>query len=338
MTNLFKKAAIFTDIHWGEKNNSIQHNNDCMNFIEWFISEAKKEKCDTCFFLGDWHHKRDSLNIETMNFSVRGFERLNESFDKTYVIVGNHDLSRKSKRDLHSVILAKHLPNVQLVNQFFGEGDVTIVPWLVDDDYKRIPKINTTYTFGHFELPHFMMNAKVMMPDHGDLKREDFRNTGTMFSGHFHKRQSYNNIHYIGNAFPHNFSDEGDDERGMMILEWGEEPVYKSWPDQPTFRAYNLSDIIESPKEFFRPNMHAKVMLDIDLKYEDCIDLKEQLVTTFNLRELSLVQIKKNGLENNEKIEIGKFETVNDIVTKQITNIVTDHYDPQVLMNIYRSL
>jgi hypothetical protein len=30
MSNLFKKAAVFTDIHFGLKSNSLQHNQDCL--------------------------------------------------------------------------------------------------------------------------------------------------------------------------------------------------------------------------------------------------------------------------------------------------------------------
>ena len=64
------------------------------------------------------------------------------------------------------------------------------------------------------------------MPNHGELKSEHFVNQEYVFSGHFHKRQIKNKIHYIGNAFPHNYADAGDDERGMMILEFGKEPEY----------------------------------------------------------------------------------------------------------------
>ena len=45
MTNLFKKAAVFTDIHFGLKSNSLQHNQDCSDFVDWFISKAKEEDC-----------------------------------------------------------------------------------------------------------------------------------------------------------------------------------------------------------------------------------------------------------------------------------------------------
>ena len=50
---MFKKAACFTDIHFGLKNNSRQHNNDCENFVKWFIKEAKEFGAETCIFLGD---------------------------------------------------------------------------------------------------------------------------------------------------------------------------------------------------------------------------------------------------------------------------------------------
>jgi len=57
------------------------------------------------------------------------------------------------------------------------------------------------------------------MPDHGTVQRGDFGGFDHVFTGHFHKRQTANNITYIGNCFPHNYADAGDDERGMMILE-----------------------------------------------------------------------------------------------------------------------
>ena len=37
MTNLFNKAAWFTDIHYGMRNNAKWHNEDCDAFIDWFI-------------------------------------------------------------------------------------------------------------------------------------------------------------------------------------------------------------------------------------------------------------------------------------------------------------
>ncbi len=41
MANLFRRAAVCTDIHFGLKSNSQTHNDDCLNFIKWFTAKAK---------------------------------------------------------------------------------------------------------------------------------------------------------------------------------------------------------------------------------------------------------------------------------------------------------
>ena len=46
-TQLFKKVACFTDIHFGLKSNSSVHNKDCEDFVDWYIAKAKEEGCDT---------------------------------------------------------------------------------------------------------------------------------------------------------------------------------------------------------------------------------------------------------------------------------------------------
>ena len=38
---MFKKAAVFTDLHLGLKGNAKVHNQDCEEFIDWYIAEAK---------------------------------------------------------------------------------------------------------------------------------------------------------------------------------------------------------------------------------------------------------------------------------------------------------
>jgi len=338
MANLFKKAAVLTDIHFGLKSNSQTHNDDCLNFVKWFIETAKAEGCDTCFMLGDWHNNRAAINIVTLNYSLTALELLGKAFDRVIFIPGNHDLYYRDKRDIQSAEWARHIPNIEIVNDFYSEGDVSIVPWLVGDDHKKIPKINAKYMFGHFELPHFFMNAMVQMPEHGELRGEHFGHVDHMFSGHFHKRQTSKNITYIGNAFPHNYADAGDDERGMMILTWGEEPVFRAWPGQPKYRVYSLSDVLRTPETLLLADMHCRVNIDVDITYEEATFIKETFVGTYNLRELTLIPVK--SMDIGQDIVLGniQFESIDTIVTNQLTSINSEHYDPNLLLDIYRHL
>ena len=96
---MFKKCAVFTDIHFGLKSNSVAHNQDCEAFVDWYIEKAKAEGCETGIFMGDWHHNRNSLNIVTMDYSIRCLEKLVKAFEQFFYFPGNHDLYYKDKRD-----------------------------------------------------------------------------------------------------------------------------------------------------------------------------------------------------------------------------------------------
>ncbi len=337
MSNLFKKVACFTDIHFGLKSNSHTHNQDCEDFVDWYIAKAKEEGCDVGIFMGDWHHNRNSLNITTMDYSLRALEKLGRAFDAFYFFPGNHDLYYKDKRDIHSVEFGKYIPGITVVHEPITEGNVTLCPWLVGEEWKQIGKKQAKYIFGHFELPHFYMNAMVQMPDHGEIQLDAFKGYEMGFSGHFHKRQSKGNMHYIGNAFPHNYADAWDDERGMMVLEWGGKPKYYAWPNQPTFRTVKLSQLIDDADNLILPKQHLRVSLDIDITYEEASFIKEDFMGRFEIRELTLITEKKE-VEINTNIDIQNFESVDQIVSKQLANIESDAYNKNTLLEIYNSL
>jgi DNA repair exonuclease SbcCD nuclease subunit len=334
---MFKKIAAFTDIHFGLKSNSSTHNQDCEDFVDWFIAEAKREGCETGMFLGDWHHNRNSLNMLTMISSIRSLEKLGKAFDQFYFFPGNHDLYYKDKRDVHSVDWGRHIPGVTIVQDIMTIDDVTMVPWLVGDEWKKMEKLKSRYIFGHFELPLFMMNAMVQMPDHGELQASHFKNPEYVFSGHFHKRQAKQNIVYIGNAFPHNYADAWDDDRGMMILEHGKAPVYKIWDNAPKFKTVKLSDLLEKSETLIKDKTYLRVGIDVPISYEEASFIKETFMKQSNVRELTLIPEKKE-VEINTDLDIQQFESVDQIVSNQIINIQSDTYDPKVLLAIYNNL
>ena len=339
MSNLFKKVACFTDIHFGLRNNSRQHNTDCEEFVLWFIKEAKKAKCETCIFLGDWHHHRASINVSTMNYTMSNLEFLSKAFTNVFVIMGNHDLFYRDKREINSVAFGSLYDNIHIVNSIFTEGDVSIIPWLVQDEWKEMPGIKSKYIFGHFELGGFQMNQLIAMPDTGGLQKAHFKNQEYVFSGHFHSRQEQKNVIYMGNAFPHNYSDTWQDDRGMMILEWGKKPIYKAWPNAPSFKTLNLSTLVDDPEKYLKPKTYIRVTLDIDISYEEATHIKQVFTEKYNLREIVLMPQREDEYADDWSAGDGAvFESVDQIVLNELTAIKSTHISNQKLIDIYTQL
>lgn len=337
------KIVVFTDIHFGLRQNENRHNAECVAFIEWMIQEAQEFGAKQCIFSGDWHHHRSAVQTSTLNYSNRAFEILSKNFDTTYIVVGNHDMFFRDKRDVHSVIHATNFKNINVINDITLIGDVVLAPWLIGDEHKKIVKYTQPYVFGHFEFPHFLMNAMVAMPDVGHIKADYFKGKNQhVFSGHFHKRQSQLNthgvgIHYLGNCFPHDFSDSGDDDRGIMLLELGKEPIYKKWPAAPKYRTLNLSELIENPDKHIDSFTIAKVLVDMDLSYEETITVKEAMIKDYNIRELKLIPNRNNVSDIIDTSNV-KFESIDSIVLEQLNSIDSKTLDKILLTEIYNSI
>ena len=336
---MFKKAAVFTDIHFGLKGNSKIHNNDCEEFIDWFIETAKKNGCETGIFCGDWHHNRNSLNLTTMDSTIRCMEKLGSAFEQFFFFDGNHDLYYKDKRDINSTAFSRYIPGITFIDEITVIDDVALVPWLVGDEWKKIEKIKAKYMFGHFELPSFYMNAMVQMPDHGELKAQNFKHQDYVFSGHFHKRQKQGAIHYIGNAFPHNYADAWDDDRGMMILdrENNAEPEYVNWPNCPKYRTVKLSQLLDETDTLIKSKMYLRVTLDLPISYEEASFIKETFINNYDCREITLIP-QKQIEEITSDIDIQQFESVDQIVSNEISAIESDSFNKKTLLDIYNEL
>jgi hypothetical protein len=176
------------------------------------------------------------------------------------------------------------------------------------------------------------------MPDHGEINEDHMKGFDRVFSGHFHKRQSRKNIWYIGNAFPHNYADAGDNARGMMVLEWGEEPVFHSWPRQPLYRVYKLSEVLENPEGLLLIDSYVRVQLDIDISYEEANFIRETLIPEHKLREMALIPIKAEQLDQGQNSDGLQFESVDQIVVDSINAVQSDNFDKKLLLDIYNNL
>ena len=287
-----KKAALFGDIHFGRKNNSDIHNQDCTNFVKWFIVQCHKYEVDHIVFLGDWFEERDSINSLTTTWAMDCATALNNVGVPVYFIVGNHDLYYRDNRNVYASYIYSSLENFILIDKPLVENNTLVptlyTPFLFEEEYGDLSAyFDIPIWMGHFEFKGFVMTGDVFVKDNGP-DPANFSAPDHIFSGHFHKRQRSKNVSYIGNAFPMDFGDINDVERGMAIFDYESSEVqYINWEDCPKYLRVNLSDVLADPT-ILSENARVKCIADSDITYSENSEIKQRLITECGLREFNI--------------------------------------------------
>ena len=341
MDEIFNKALVITDAHFGRGSNSITANQDNIDFLIWAIDRAKSWGAKTCIFMGDYFDNRYQLGVITINYALNGLEMLNEAFEQVYMISGNHDLPFREKRHHSSIEIARNLSRVKILRDPTTLGDVTFLPWLVGNEHKTIRNIKSRYVFGHLELPGFVLNSGISMPESADLiKADEFLHSEYVFTGHFHARQTKKfkntNIVYTGNIMPFNFCDANDSNRGIMLLEFGKDPIFEAWPDQPLYTSINLSTLLKDEKKYLKPKMTLKVMVDIPTSHEDIQEMKDIFSKTHGLRKLQALPVDHE--EEQEMDDTVQFRDVDQMFMEGLQAVESKGLSNNKLVDIYSKL
>lgn len=342
-----KKVAMFTDIHWGARGNSDQHNEDNLEYTKWFIKNVKKEGASHILFLGDWFESRNHINIKTLNYSQEAARLLNSVGIPIIFIVGNHDLYLKSDRGIFSTNIFQDLENFILVDNpvYLDDGKWLITPFLFKEEYPElVSEINSArYVAGHFEFRNFVVTGSDKLSEHG-ADATSFSKPKFIFSGHYHKRQASKNVIYIGNTFPTNYGDAGDSERGMCVFDVGTDDVsFIDWPKAPMYFKVRLSQMLAENMDFPK-NARVRCILDCDVLYTEVQNLKEEMMRIFSLREFGVeidADLKKEvlseGLDMETDVDLTSLEvSVRQLISEGVS--ATSNIKPEILIKLYEEL
>ena len=341
--NHLKKIAIFSDIHFGRRSNSKVHNQDCLDYIDWFCRQVKDQGYSHVAFLGDWFESRSAINIETIEYSYTALKQLNDLGLTVFFCVGNHDLHRRTTREVHSVRMFNEMSNFVVVDHPTVIDNCLFSPFLFEDEYPEMVQHNALWAFfGHFEFRNFILTGATRASDHGPDHRI-FSGPKRIFSGHFHKRQVVDNVVYIGNTFPMDMGDAGDYDRGMCTYYVKENKVsFTNWSDAPKYYKTTISKIMADDWHPL-PKMKVKCLIDIDIGYQDAQDLREGMIGAHGLRDFVLEEDREGKQEllagdgTPAELEAG---TIDDLVIAQLETATSEKtvIDVPTLIEIYKSL
>lgn len=350
MKRKLRKGSFLTDIHFGKKANSETHNTDCLRYLDWFCEQVKENGSDYVAFLGDWNENRSALNIATLNHSYLGAKKLNNLGLPVFFCVGNHDLFHRHTREIYSVVPFREFKNFVVVDnpiiiKEIADG-VLFSPYMFHEEYpslqeyKKIP-----FWAGHFEFQGFVVTGHNMKMPTGP-RHHDFAGPKHIVSGHFHKRQAQDNIVYMGNTFPMDFGDAGDNARGMMVYDHTtDEMEFIDWKGGPQYVKTKLSAVVDGDVKI---PMGARVrcLIDVPLSFEESTFLRAKFVEDRNLREFIMEESAditeamtdtETGVTVDEDTDLGD-GGVDELVVKMLQEIKSDHIDNEMLVAQYRAI
>lgn len=346
---------MFTDIHLGRKNNSEQHNQDCVDYVQWLISHIKNDtSIDHIIFLGDFFQTRSAIDISTIKYAQKICRLLNDLDMPIYMLIGNHDLYHKHSRDVHSPIMFTEFSNFIIIDEpqirpEIGD-DSFLSPYLFKHEYQTIQELNKSkVVFIHGEFNGFYVTGFHKISHENGPEPDDFTGPKFIFSGHFHQRQVGNNIVYIGNTFPFDFSDKNDNEKGLCIYDHDtEEYEFVNWKECPKFIELKLSEflpLLQKKSTKFDKDSSINCLMDIDLSYEEHVSIKKLVNETYDFREFRLKELPhtSNPLTDTDEDIVLDLDTedlpvLNDLVVMMLDKIESDNIDNDLLKSIYSNI
>lgn len=198
-----KKILIFTDQHFGHSKDNpfkLKQTEKCM---EWIISTGKKNHVDYVIFMGDLWEQRFALSVKTMNVAIKCVEELATSFEKVFLIVGNHDTYYKNTNEINSIDFLKMISrneNIEIINvdpyyMTISGKTFGLFPW--GSNIKEIYSDQTfnkcDYAFGHFALNGIEMTGGLSVGEKYEFE-DIFHLSNIVFSGHYHKNKLYKSL------------------------------------------------------------------------------------------------------------------------------------------------
>ena len=91
------------------------------------------------------------------------------------------------------------------------------------------------------------------------------------------------------------------------------------------------------PEKHLKPKMYVRVSLDIKISYEEANFIRETFIDKYQLRELQLIPEQVDNAQQ-PMVEVQKFDSVDQIVVKQLQGVDSEVYDKNILTAIYNDL
>jgi DNA repair exonuclease SbcCD nuclease subunit len=270
------KIALISDVHFGCRNNSEGYLDIIKKlFTETLVKVLEDKQITDVRILGDLFDCRNNINVRTLNVAIEVFKwyKRNKPNIKFKIILGNHDIYYKNRIDVNSIECLRDIGNIEIIDSVKIENingkSIISYPWLVPggNEHTHFMSVsNGTKKYdlclGHFEVRGFEISRGVY--DEENLEISLFKNFKKVFTGHYHLRNTIQNVTYLGCPFQQNWGDYGDD-KGINIWDIDTEThEFIKNDNSPEFLKIFVDDIQNKNVNLLKriKGNHIKFMID----------------------------------------------------------------------------
>lgn len=297
---------MFTDIHYGLKNDSILRLDIADSFInDNLIPYIKEHNIKYVIFGGDLFHSRNYISVNTMNRVIDMISKL-AKLTKLYIILGNHDIHLKNTKEIHSIKMLSNIKNVITVVEplelIVNDKRMLLCPWL--SDLSNYEEESFDYLIGHFDISSkyliasYIEDQKIksvessdeltsMLLKNGAISIQQLQDTKKKdISSFVNRKTSPRSSKYIGRFIDickkdgvimsgHIHTHKEFQTRGRKFVFVGS-PFQQNWGERNNSNGFYDIDMLEDNKQTFiqcnEPPKHIEVKLSDLLHIEGDID------------------------------------------------------------------
>ena len=206
-----KRIVLFTDTHFGCKNNSVTWFRSQEKFInEELIPYIEETKPDEVIHLGDVFDIRSTVSVMIGDQVREMFKRI-ATMTRVIVIGGNHDFYSPNSDKYNSIdLILRDIPNIHIYSNTYASESpgFLFLPW-----YEYIKVCEGTYEddlrnrIRSGEFKNVFTHADIWY----DLPKEFNTKEINVFSGHIHTPRCEGHLYNLGSCFALTFADSNQE-------------------------------------------------------------------------------------------------------------------------------
>ena len=264
--------VIFTDTHFGWKNNSMTWLNSQMDFIyKQFIPEIKrlsKNESVRVIHCGDVFDSRSTISTYVATKVVQAFKDIRSVCEEFIIVCGNHDFYSPNSDTVNTVRLFMSNMDIKIVDtKLYETRGYAFVPWYVWNEGNF--ETDANYVFTHTDLMH---------DEIPDSCRDKMIMAGHIHTPRYDERRGRHNL---GSCYSLNFAD-ANQKRGYYILKQGQLSFEPNKISINFYRFYN-EDILKTDISKLNCNDYIELYVsETDMVKESYIEAIKQFTEKFS--------------------------------------------------------